>query len=59
MATQSQIDGTVPADGIKVDKGLLRKNFTTAQSEMTRSLRAGRPTYSYAFGKIPLISTTP
>ena len=45
--------------GIKVDKGLLRKNFNTAQTEMTRALRYGRPLYSYAYGKIPLISNTP
>lgn len=59
MATQSQIDGTVPADGVKADKGLIRKNFTTAQTEVTRALRYGRPLYSMAFGKISMITTAP
>jgi hypothetical protein len=51
VASSSQVDATVPADGVKADKALIRANFLTAKTELTRALRYGRLHYSFAYNK--------
>lgn len=46
----SEIDPTVPADNVKVDKSLIRENFQTAADEITELQRktsvAGQMAYN-------------
>lgn len=50
----SQIDDTVPADNVKVDKALLRANNRVAKEEITILIRMSRLPWQIATGNISL-----
>lgn len=52
----SQVDATVPADNVKVDKALLRENFATIKDEMTTQQRRTGLAWQMAIGDISLTS---
>jgi hypothetical protein len=50
MQNTSNIDATVPADNVAVDKALLRSNFQTAKTELTLLFQAESVPRRLAFG---------
>jgi hypothetical protein len=49
MATTSQVDASIPADGVAADKAEFRANFATIKSEITSLIRKTRMPYQAAF----------
>lgn len=48
----SQVDASVPADNVKVDKAELRENFRITRDEITELQRKVRLAYQIAFSQV-------
>lgn len=50
----SNIDATVPADNVKVDKALIRTNFLTAKSEISAVQRRVGAAWQMVLGSVSM-----
>lgn len=50
----SQVDATIPADNVKVEKSEVRSNFATIRDEITQLQRQTRKPWQIAFGTVSL-----
>lgn len=48
----SQVDATIPADGVKASKATFRANFLTIKNEITALQRQTRLPWKIAFGEL-------
>lgn len=53
-ASESEIDASVPADNVQVDKADVRENFRKARDEITYVLRRTRLPQLMAFGQLAI-----
>lgn len=52
----SEIDDTVPADNVQVDKALIRANFTAAKNEIDALQNATSVARQIAFDQITMLT---
>lgn len=52
----SEIDATVPADNVQVDKALIRANFAAAKSEIEDLQDETSLAYQIGFGQVTMMT---